>query len=108
MEDAIKLTDEYYLSNDGKLNLILHERYEKRDGKGKHAPLSGEYAFNNAGYFRRLDHVANHLVDKEVYRYEGSELEGIVERIEKLRDEIKLMLSENINLGWDKVEEVKD
>lgn len=108
MENAIKLTDDYYLSSDGKLNLILHERYEKRSGKGKNAPLSGEFAFNNAGYFRRLNHVGDHLVDKEVYKYVGSELEGAVLRIEKLRDEIKQMLNESIKLDWDKkdIEEV--
>lgn len=100
MEKSIKLTDEYYLTNDGKLNLILQELYEKRIGKGKHAELSGEEGLRGIGYFRRLDHVGDHLVDLEVYKYEGSELEGIVDRIEKLRDEIKENLREVIDLKW--------
>lgn len=96
MENAIKLTEDYWLSSDGKLNLILHERYEKRDGKGINAPLSGEFDFRNVGYFRTLEHVGNHLVDKNVYKYEGSKLEEIAERVESLRDEIAGNLNEKI------------
>lgn len=102
MEDAIKLTDDYYLSSDGKMNLTLHERYEKREGRGKAAELSGVFAFREAGYFRNLKHVGNHLVDKEVYKYKGSELEEIAERIEKLRDEIQANLVDKINIDWNK------
>lgn len=100
MENAIKLTEEYYLTSDGKRNLILYEKYEKRDGRGRDAPLSGEFAYSDDGYFRRLEYVGDHLVDKGVYKYQGSELEAAVERIEKLRDEIKAILVEKIVIEW--------
>lgn len=106
MEDAIKLTEDYYLSSDGKMNLTLHERYEKREGRGKGAELSGEFAFREAGYFRSLKHVGSVLVDKEVYKYQGSELEDIVDRIEKLRDEIKANLIDKIDIDWNKSSKV--
>lgn len=99
-ENYIQLTDEYRLHSDGRLNLILHEKYEKHDGKGRNANPTGEFDFRPIGYFRNLEHVANYLVNLEVYRYEGSELEGAVDRIEKLSEDIRKSLKENIGVKW--------
>lgn len=100
VEEFIQLAEDYRLYSDGKLNLILHEKYEKHDGRGKNAKPTGEFDFRPIGYFRNLEHVANYLVRLEVFRYEGSELEGIVNRVEKLNEDIAKSLSENIGVKW--------
>ena len=102
MENAIKLTDDYYFESDGRMNLILYERYEKREGRGKSAELSGEFGFRDIGFFRSLEQIANYLVRLEVFKYEGSELEGIVDRIESFRDEIVEVLSVNHEVDFSK------
>jgi len=99
LENAIKLTEEYSISSDGRMNLILHERFEKKDGRGKDAKFTGEFAYRDIGYFRNLEHVANHLVKLEVFKYEGSELKGIVDRIEELNKEIKKSLVESDDIN---------
>lgn len=86
--DNIQLTENYRLASDGKYNLILLEKYAKRVGRGKHAELSGEYDYQEVGYYGNIQHVANGLIRKEVLKYEGSELEGVVNRIEELSKEI--------------------
>lgn len=111
MENAMKLTDDYYLSSDGTRNFILNERYEKREGRGRNAELSGEFGFREVGFFQNYEHVGNHLKEKFNFQYHGSELEATAIRIEKAKDEIveALIKYADLKLGKeDKQEEVKD
>lgn len=109
MENAIKLTDEYYLSSDGTRNFILNERYEKREGRGRDAPLSGEYGYREVGFFQNYEHVGNHLKEKLNFQYHGSELELIAIRIEKAKDEIveALIKYADLKLGNEVTENVE-
>lgn len=101
MENAIKLTDDYYLSSDGSKNFILHERYEKREGRGTNSPLSGDYDFRNDGYFRTYEHVGNYLGAKINFIYHGSELEATAIRVEKAKEEIVEALIKYADLRLD-------
>lgn len=83
----IQLNEKYRITSDP-MNIILEERYEKRVGKGKDAPLSGEFDYRALGYFRDLESAGKWLANRELYKYEGSDLEKAAKRVEKLRDEI--------------------
>lgn len=50
-ETYLILNDNYRITSDGKMNLLLEERYEKRIGAGKNSPLSGEYGYSTVGFF---------------------------------------------------------
>lgn len=102
MENAIKLTDDYYLSSDGSRNFILNERYEKREGRGRNAELSGEYGFREVGFFRNYKHIGEHLGEKFNFQYHGSELEETAIRIEKAKDEIVAALKKYADLKLEK------
>lgn len=96
-EYQVLLSENYALDTD-KLNLVLKERYEKRDGKGKFAPIiEGEYGWRDLGYFRDLTHVANHIVKHELMKeHEVGELRNLAERIESVRDDIVDHLVEHV------------
>lgn len=59
--------DNYKITAD-KLNLILSEKYEKRDGKGKNAQLTGEYDYREIGYYGTFSALAKGLIKHEVIR----------------------------------------
>ena len=50
-ESYIQINDKYRITSDGRMNLLLEEKYEKRIGAGKNSPLSGEYGYSTVGYF---------------------------------------------------------
>lgn len=91
------LTENYAIDTD-KLNIILKERFAKRDGKGKFAQIiEGEYSWKPIGYFRDMAQVADYLVKHELMKErEVGELRQIHEAIESLRDEIVDTLSERV------------
>lgn len=99
MEDFIQLGENYRLTSDGKQNLILHEKHEKTEGRGKNAVPTGEFDFRWLGYFRRLEHVGNFLVELEEYKNVGSGLEKTVSEIEKLRNDIVEAMSK-VDVTW--------
>lgn len=100
----IQLTEDYRITSD-KLNIILEERYEKRLGKGKNAPLSGEYDYDKIAYFRDLRHLANYLVKRSVINADVDSLYKISGEIVKLKEEIANNLVDKIMLSKDTVED---
>lgn len=98
-EYQVLLSENYALDTD-KLNLILKERYEKKDGKGKHANVvEGEYGWSILGYFGSLTHVASYLVKHELRKErEVGELRDIQVAVEKLRDDIVNHLNERVEV----------
>jgi len=50
-ESYIQINDKYRITSDSRLNLILSEKYFKRDGRGKGAELTTETAWRDVGYF---------------------------------------------------------
>lgn len=100
IKNSIKIADGYRISSDGKMNLILHEKYEKASGRGKNAKLTGEFDYRQIGYFQKLSHIGDYLVDLEIIKYQGNELGEAIEKVEKIRDEIQQTLSENIGVKW--------
>lgn len=97
----IQLTDTYRITSD-KLNIILEEKFEKRDGKGKFAQLTGEFDYRPIAYFRELEHLANSVVKREIINSDATNLYDIVHKIEELKEEISNNLVDKIVLINDK------
>ncbi len=88
-KNTVQLTEDYRITSDQR-NIILQKRYQKREGKGRNAPLINEYDYKDVGYFGNLKSLLNGLVNYEVPL--SVTMTGKIEdahlRIEKLRDEI--------------------
>lgn len=95
----VLLTKNYALDTD-KLNLILKERYEKKDGKGKNANSTGEYGWRDLGYLRDITQVADFLVKHELMKErEVGELRDLQDAIVDMRDQIADHLNEYITIS---------
>ena len=93
----VRLSEKYAIGTDPR-NIILLERYGKRSGKGKDAPIiDGEFGWKELGYFQNLDDLADWLVKHEMFTTDGvSELKHYANVIEKLKDEISNTLVEKV------------
>lgn len=95
------LSENYAITTDPR-NIILLERYEKRDGKGKHAPLSGEFGWKHLGYFHSFDRIADVLVDMEIGKVENvKELNNFANKVLELKKEMREFLKEKVELRLD-------
>lgn len=97
----IQISEKYAIDFD-KLNVILVEKYEKRDGKGKNAPLSGEFAYREIGYHGSFKSLVNQVVEYGIRDDTLSELNEIVERIDNLKAEIEKLLNSTIDIEEEK------
>ena len=101
MEDStqqyIQLNENYRITVD-KMNIILQEKYEKKDGKGKNAVGTGEYDYKDLGYFGSLDHLVKSLIKREVIKSisEVDSLEKVVTYIKDVERSIKKHLNEKV------------
>lgn len=100
----IQITDNYRITSD-KLNIILQEKYEKRDGKGKNATPTGEFNYQNVGYFGNLDHLVKRLVEKEIYNSDAESLHSVVDQIDELTKQMQKHLTDKVVLSTEKGDE---
>src|SRR5699024_5669376 len=87
-EGKLKLTDDYYMGSDGKMNLVLYEVYKKREGKGKHAPLTGETGLQPIGYYGTLRGLVKGLIKKDVIKTEISDFMNYINKLEEVQNQI--------------------
>lgn len=60
------INEDYRITSDGSRNLVLQRKYEKRDGKGKNAPMSGSFDYKVSGSFgANLDALIRLFKDEE-------------------------------------------
>lgn len=98
-ENEIQLTSEYRVTGD-KMNITLTERYQKQDGKGRGKGLLDEYTYGRPKYYGTLNALVDSLIKNEVIDSLGKikELQEIIPRIEKIRDEIKEYINEHVTI----------
>ncbi|MFJ3388885.1 hypothetical protein [Lysinibacillus sp. NPDC086135] len=98
-KSVVQLTEDYRITSDQR-NIILQKRYQKREGKGRNAPLINEYDYKDVGYFGNLKSLLNGLVNYEVPL--SATITGKIEdahlRIEKLRDDIMQYVSDKVTI----------
>jgi len=98
-----RLSENYAIDTDPR-NIILLEKYEKRDGKGKFAPLSGKFGWKQIGYFQKFDRVAEVLIDLEVFKDTDEPITNLMElaeRIKTLKKEMGKFLTDKIEVKLD-------
>lgn len=97
-EYQVLLSENYALDTD-KLNLILKEKYQKKDSRSKNSNFIDEYGWSNLGYFRDITQVADYIVKHELMKeHEIGELRNLAERIEAVRDDIVDHLVERVEV----------
>src|SRR6185312_14661956 len=102
----MKLNEDYHLTFD-KYNVILNEKYEKRVVRGKNAALSGEYSTREVGYFRSPRAIADQIEMLTLNKFQ--DLEEVVVELEKIKDEMTIIIGEAIQFGKEQYErEVED
>lgn len=95
------LSEKYAITTDPR-NIILLEKYEKRSGKGKHSPLSGEIGWKQLGYFHTFDRIADVLVEMQVFETEEvGQLYDFAEKVLELKKEMREFLKEKVELRLD-------
>lgn len=99
MEDCIQIGDRYRITSDRKYNLILNERYEKMDSKGRNGKPTGEIGYRPIGYYRKLEHIGKSLVEKEVYENIGDGLSEAIVKISELEKSI-IKAMNDVNVSW--------
>jgi len=87
-EGKLKLTDDYYMGSDGKMNLILYEIYEKRESKGKYAPSTGEKGLQPIGYYGTLQGLVKGLLKKDVIKTEIGDFMNYASKLENIQSQI--------------------
>lgn len=97
----VRLSEKYAIDTDPR-NIILVERYEKRTGKGKDAPLSGEYGWRSVAYFQTFDRLADWLVQNAMFTSESVEhMYEFADRVVELKKEMAGFLKEKIEVKLD-------
>lgn len=91
----IKLTEKYAIDFD-KRNYILQEKYEKRDGKGRNAPLSGEFAYRDLTYHGKFEALVDSLTEWEIKAQEPNSFEELVATVQRLKDEMTALLKDKV------------
>lgn len=98
VQEFLMINDEYRLTSDGSRNLILQQRYEKRDGKGKNAPLSGVFEFKDVGYFGAGLSSLIHRFEQDEFMSTFSDSIKGQEILEALRETQQLMKKQHKEL----------
>lgn len=97
----IKIAEDYGIDFD-KLNINLYEKYEKREGKGKNAPLSGEVGWREISHHGSWDSIVEKL-EKLTLSSNNDSLKSMkeaVEEIKQLKAEIADLLNQNIVIDF--------
>lgn len=98
-ENAIQITENYRVTADIR-NIILQEKYEKKESRGKNAVGSGIFDFKDIGYYGNMEALGNALIHKEVIKSlsEIDKLEDIIAHIDKVQKEVIEHLDKHITI----------
>lgn len=102
-EKYIQILDDYRIRADT-MNIILQEKYEKKDGKGKNATGTGEYDYRDIGYYGNFHNLAKGLLNHEIVSNitKVTSLEELLIHIDKLEKQISNHLTDKVVLTWGK------
>ena len=97
----IQLNEDYRVRSDGKLNLILQEKFEKKESKGKFAKGTGEYDFRDLSYHGNLETLLKSMIRNEQLKtvHEVDSLEKVVSYIREVEKSVIKHISEKVILS---------
>lgn len=112
MSEELKIypiNNNYAISSDGKYNIILMEKYAKREGLGKNAPLTGEYGYKPIKYYSTIQALAQSLVQLDVLKgIEEVGLDKLIDYIEEQKKVYETFFTEKIAIQLGKVKDIKE
>lgn len=85
----MKINDEYEITTDGDMNVILMKRYQKKLKEGEDV----QYDFKPCGYYRDVKQALKDFVRKEIFKTELKDINTIVDKIKELENTI-----DNLNI----------
>lgn len=85
----MKINEEYQITTDGDMNVILMKRYQKKQIEGEEI----QYDFKPCGYYGSIKQALKDFVRKEMFVTELKDLETIQAKIEELENTI-----DNLNI----------
>ena len=100
------------VTSDGSMNIILMERYEKQEGKGKNAPKTGEYDWRpltGGAYFSNPKSLAHGLFRRDFVEGVGEvglDEEKLLAELDKKLALYEKFFSEHITLELAKVKDM--
>lgn len=85
----MKINEEYQITTDGDMNVVLMKKYQKKQIEGEEI----QYDFKPCGYYGSVKQALKDFVRKEIFVTELKDLKTIQEKIEELENTI-----DNLNI----------
>lgn len=76
----MKINEEYQITTDKDMNVILMKKYQKKQKEGE--PI--EYDFKPCGYYGSIKQALKDFVRKEIFTTELKDMNTIVDKIKEL------------------------
>lgn len=80
----MKINDEYQITTDGDMNVILMKKYKKKQVEGEDV----QYDFKPCGYYGSIKQALRDFARKEIFTTELKDLKSIQSKIEELENTI--------------------
>lgn len=80
----MKINEEYQITTDGDMNVILMKKYQKKQKEGE----SIEYDFKPCGYYPTVKQALKDFVKKEIFTTELKDLKSLQCKMEELENTI--------------------
>lgn len=84
----MEITENYQLAFDP-YNVIVKERYEKKEGTGSEAKPTGEFDYKAVGYCKDLEHACLFILNRKIHGSEAVGAKEMISVIQQSADEIK-------------------
>lgn len=84
----MRITENYQLGFD-RYNVIVKERFEKKEGKGKDAVGTGEYDFKDVAFCKNIETACFYILQREISSSEAADVNEMIKVIQRSRDEIQ-------------------
>lgn len=80
----MKITENYILGFDP-YNVIVKEKFEKKDGVGKNAKGTGEFDYKPIGYFKNIETACSFILTQHIQNAEAQDIRGMIDVIQDSR-----------------------
>ena len=84
----MKITENFRLGFDA-YNVIVEERFEKKDGKGPNAKGTGEFDYKAIGYCKNFESACQFILQREIRASEAADITEMLGAIERIGKEVK-------------------
>lgn len=83
----MKITEEFNLGFD-RYNVIIKQRFEKKEGKGKDAKGTGEYDYKDVAFCKDIETACRRILQFKIHDSEAADIAEMIEVIKGATAEI--------------------